>query len=119
MEVANPADPGVACTLEFLVDSGAIYSVVPTRVLEQLGIKPLKTEVFRLADGSKISRKKGPAVFKYGERIGAADVLFGEDGDSQLLGSLTLGALGLSLDPLRRHLKPLPMILAAGLGTAE
>ena len=29
-----------------------------------------------------------------------------------LLGALTLEALGLSLDPLRRDLKPLPMILA-------
>ncbi|MFI5351646.1 MAG: hypothetical protein ACHQZS_01700 [Candidatus Binatales bacterium] len=38
-------------------------------------------------------------------------MIFGEPGDSQLLGALTLEALGLSLDPLRRELKPLPMIL--------
>jgi clan AA aspartic protease len=111
IEVASPANPDVTCALEFLIDSGAVYSVVPASVLEQLGIKPLATEVFRLADGSKISRKKGGAVFKYGERIGFADVIFGEEGDSQLLGALTLGALGLSLDPLRRDLKPLPMVL--------
>jgi hypothetical protein len=67
---------------------------------------------FRLADGSKIVRKKGGAVFRYGDRIGVADVIFGEDGDSLLLGAFTLEALGLSLDPLRRELKPLPMILA-------
>jgi hypothetical protein len=41
-----------------------------------------------------------------------ADVIFGEEGDSVLLGAFTLEALGLSLDPLRRDLKPLPMILA-------
>jgi hypothetical protein len=29
-----------------------------------------------------------------------------------LLGALTLEALGLSLDPLRRELKPLPLIIA-------
>lgn len=29
------------------------------------------------------------------------------------LGAFTLEALGLSLDPLRRELKPLPMILAS------
>jgi len=44
---------------------------------------------------------------------GGADVIFGEEGDSTLLGTFTLEALGLSLDPLRRELKPLPMILAA------
>jgi len=39
-------------------------------------------------------------------------VIFGQKGDSVLLGALTLEALGLSLDPLRRELKELPMILA-------
>jgi len=29
-----------------------------------------------------------------------------------LLGAFTLGALGLSLDPVRRELNPLPMVLA-------
>src|SRR5712692_1680163 len=113
VEVGNPANPEVTERLEFLIDSGAIYSVVPTRVLDQLGIKPLTQQEFRLADGSKSARKKGVALFKYGERIGGADVIFGEAGDSQLLGAFTLEALGLSLDPLRRELKPLPMILAS------
>jgi hypothetical protein len=44
--------------------------------------------------------------------IGGADVVFGEEGDSLLLGAFTLESLGLSLDPLRRELKALPMILA-------
>ena len=39
-------------------------------------------------------------------------MIFGEEGDSTLLGVLTLEALGLMLDPLRRELKPLPMMLA-------
>jgi len=112
IEVANPATPKITEKLEFLVDSGAIYSVVPAAVLKKLGIKPLVTEEFRLADGSKIHRKKGVAVFRYGKRVGGADVIFGEEGDSLLLGALTLEALGLALDPLRRILKPLPMVLA-------
>ncbi len=111
IEIANPAKPEITEKLELLIDSGAVYSVVPTPVLEKLGIKPLAEEEFRLADGSKIKRKKGVAVFKYGERIGGADVIFGEDGDSLLLGAFTLGALGLSLDPLKREFNPLPMIL--------
>jgi clan AA aspartic protease len=112
IEIANPANPEVTCSLEFLIDSGVVYSVAPTAVLEQLGIKPLTNAVFRLADGTKITRKRGGAVFKYGDRIGVADVVFGEEGDSHLLGATTLESLGLSLDPLRRDLNPLPMILA-------
>lgn len=112
LEIGNPANPEVTEKVEFLIDSGAIYSVVPTPILERLGIKPLAEQEFRLADGSKIVRKKGIALFKYGERIGGADVIFGEEGDSVLLGAFTLEALGLALDPLRRELKQIPMILA-------
>lgn len=113
LEVGSPASPEITEKVDFLIDSGAVYSVVPTPVLERLGIRPLIQQEFRLADGSKIVRKKGVAVFRHGERVGGADVIFGEEGDSTLLGALTLEALGLSLDPLRRELKPLPMILAS------
>ncbi len=112
IEVGNPATPDVTEKLEFLIDAGAVYSVVPTPVLERLGIKPIAEEKFHLADGSKIVCKKGIAFFRYGARVGGADVIFGEAGDSLLLGALTLEALGLSLDLLKRELKPLPMILA-------
>ena len=111
IEVGNPANPEVTQTVEFLIDSGAVYSVVPTPILESLNIKPLVDETFRLADGSKIVRKKGIALFKRGDRIGGADVIFGEEDDSTLLGALTLESLGLALDPLKRKLTPLPMIL--------
>lgn len=116
IEVGNPADPEVTRPVEFLLDSGAVYSVVATPILESLKIKPLAEETFRLADGSKIVRKKGGALFKRGERIGVADVIFGEEGDSTLLGALTLESLGLALDPLRRELNPLPMILGGSPG---
>lgn len=112
IEVGNPADPEITKKIEFLIDSGAIYSVVPTPILQNLGIEPLTEQEFRLADGSKIVRKKGIALFKFGDQIGGADVIFGEEGDSVLLGAFTLEALGLALDPLRRELKPLPMMLA-------
>jgi predicted aspartyl protease len=113
IEVGNPSRPEITEKVEFLIDSGAIYSVVPTPILEKLGIRPITQEEFRLAGGSKIARKKGIALFRRGEQVGGADVIFGEEGDSTLLGAFTLEALGLALDPLRRELKPLPMILAS------
>ena len=112
IEVGNPANSSTTETVEFLIDSGAIYSVVPRPVLEKLGIKPLSKEEFRLANGQVIVREKGIALFKYGNKIGGADVIFGEPDDSNLLGAFTLEALGLALDPLKRELKPLPMNLA-------
>ena len=117
VQVGNPASPEVTESVEFLIDSGAVYSVVPGPMLDRLGIRPLAEEEFRLADGSRVVRKKGIGLFRYGDRVGGADVIFGEEGDSNLLGALTLEALGLSLDPLRRELKPLPMMLASSART--
>lgn len=112
IKVANPANPEISKEVEFLIDSGAIYSVVPEAILEELGIKPLGEKEFRLADGSRVVRKKGVAVFQYKDEIGGADVVFGQEGDHTLLGAFTLEALGLALDPLRRELVQLPMLLA-------
>ncbi len=112
IEVANPANIESWQTIECLIDSGAIYSVIPTETLEALGIKPVDEQEFRLANGESIQRKKGIAAFRYGERIGGADVIFGEPGDMNLVGAFTLEALGLSLDPLKRELRPLPLLLA-------
>lgn len=111
VEVGNPQNPKSTERLDFLIDSGAVYSVVPASVLERFDLRPLSEQEFRLADGTKIRRKKGWALFKYGEKIGVADVIFGEEGDSTLLGALTLEALGLALDPIRRELRDLPMVL--------
>ena len=112
MAVANVSDPETMESIHFLVDSGAVYSVIPREVLVRLGIKVIATQTFTLANGEKISREKGVALFRYRGRVGGADVIFGETGDSKLLGAFTLEALGLGLDPLRRELFELPMLLA-------
>ena len=111
IQVGNPATPEVTEQVEMLIDSGALYSLVPTPVLERLGIKPLSEQEFRLANGERMTRKKGIALFRHGERVGGADVIFGEVGDSSLLGATTLESLGLALDPLKRELRPIPMVL--------
>jgi predicted aspartyl protease len=80
-------------------------------VLDKLGIKAHSQQEFRLADGRRVSRRLGVALFKFRQRIGGADVIFGEPGDTNLLGAFTLEALGLSLDPLKRELNELPMML--------
>jgi clan AA aspartic protease len=112
LDVANPASPQQTITVDFLIDSGAVYSVVPRPILERLGINPVGQQSCRLTNGQTIQRQTGGALFKYGEKAGVAAVIFGEENDSTLLGAHTLESLGLALDPLRRELVPLPMMLA-------
>jgi predicted aspartyl protease len=111
LEVANPAAPDRRESVEFLVDSGAVYSFVPRPVLERLGIRPHSRQRFRLADGSTIDRDRGDALFFYNGQQGAAPVIFGEPGDASLLGAVSLESLGFVLDAIRRDLIPLPMVV--------
>lgn len=111
--IANPSNPRKTAKLSFLVDSGAVYSVVPKVVLRRLGIKPHSRRTFTLADGTQITRQVGDVVFKFDGKQGASPVIFGEKGDSTLLGIVSLEALGFILDPIRRELRPLPMVLGA------
>ncbi len=109
--VANPANPRRTARLIFLVDSGAVYSVVPRDTLRRLGIRPHSSRTFTLADGTEITRRIGDAVFLIDDARGASPVIFGEKGDSTLLGTVSLESLGFVLDPIRRVLRPLPMVL--------
>jgi clan AA aspartic protease len=109
--IINPAHERKQTALDFLVDSGAIYSVVPKEILKKLAIRPRSKKEFTLANGERIERTMGDAIFAYSGERGASPVIFGEKGDSTLLGAVTLEALGLMLDPLRREIRSLPMVL--------
>lgn len=109
--VANVARPRKSVTIELLVDSGAMFSVVPSATLKTLGIKPHGEKSFILADRTKITRRVGDAMFIIDGNRAASPVIFGEKDDSPLLGVVTLETLGFALDPFKRVLRPLPMML--------
>ncbi len=111
VNISQPADAKKSKTLKFLIDSGAIYSVVPTSVLKELGINPDEEREFILANGQTMKRSIGVATFRYKGRTGGAPVVFGKKDDSTLLGATTLEAMGFVLNPFKRDLLPLPMIL--------
>jgi clan AA aspartic protease len=98
--------------VSFLVDSGAVYSIVPQATLEELGIEPHRTLEFVLADGTKLTRKVGDAFFEYQGSGGAAPVIFGQDGDAALLGVTALESLALVLNPFNRQLSQMKLLLA-------
>jgi aspartyl protease family protein len=111
VRVSNPADRTRAIEAEMLVDSGAIFSVVPADELHALGITPEKMDRFSLADGSILTRPVGIARFEVAGQTGGAPVIFGEPGDAWLLGALSLESLGLLLDPFKRELRPMRLLL--------
>ncbi len=110
VKVINPQYPERYKECEFLVDSGALYSVVDEGILKELGIEPIDTQKFRLANGEIVEKALGNACFEYEGKRRCAPVIFGDEGIF-LLGITTIEAFGMIFDPIRRELKPLPMIL--------
>ncbi len=111
-DLAEPSRPTRRERVRFLVDSGAIYSLAPAPVLRRLGIRPLRRDEFELADGSKMRRSVGLALFKIGNTLGGSEVIFGRSRDEPLLGAVTLEALGFELDPVRRRLRRTRLLMA-------
>jgi predicted aspartyl protease len=112
VRLRNPGARDRSIVVDMIVDSGALFSVVPSGALRRIGVVPESTETFDLADGRPVRRDVGNVLYEVGGCTRAAPVVFGRRQDACLLGAVTLEALGLRLDPLRRQLKPLRLMLA-------
>lgn len=110
IRIQNIQNPKKSTIKHFLVDSGAVFSVVPSSVLKKLAIRPTDKQKFSLANGEIIEKEVGNALFEYSGKLRSSPVVFGEE-DIYLLGAVTLESLGVILDPINRELKPLPMLM--------
>jgi predicted aspartyl protease len=98
---------------DFLVDTGAIYSVMPTSDLEALDVARLERQEFTLADGTHQAYDTGEVFFELGPKRGTSRVVFAPEGVTPLLGAFTLESLGLMMNPVTRELMPMRLFLAA------
>jgi clan AA aspartic protease len=112
-EVEVWREGGPSRKVEFLVDSGATLSVLPWSVWHALGLEPLRTMRFVLADGTAVSRRISDCRFRFRGVQAPSTVVLGQRRDTALLGTLTLEALSLVLNPFERTLRPMRMMLAA------
>ena len=101
-----------AVRVRFMVDSGAIYSVLPMPVWKRLGLTRRRTAEFSLADGTIIRRGVSRCTFEIAGISDTSPVILGGPDDAPLLGMVTLETLGLMLNPLTRELLPMKLLLA-------
>jgi len=99
-------------SVRFLVDSGAVYTLLPHEAWTAIGLSPKRVVTFTLADGTRIERPVSECHLALDAGEGHTPVILGEPGDEALLGSVTLEILGLVLDPFKRTLQPMRMLLA-------
>jgi predicted aspartyl protease len=107
----RPDGRGATRNLRFLVDSGAIYSVLPEETWRALRLKPEREVEFTLADGTPIKRGVSECRFEIRGEAATSPVVLGKENDGALLGAVTLETLGLMLNPLTREILPMRMAL--------
>ena len=103
---------GLSRTVEFLVDSGAKYSLLSLDDWRAIDLAPRRRVTFVLADGTHIERDVSECYIKLPQGEGHTPVILGEGGDEALLGVVTLEILGFILHPFNRTLQPARMLLA-------
>ena len=96
-----------------MVDTGSEYNWIPTDVLINLGVAPVRIDRFETADGRVLEREVGFAMFYAGGRSAAAAVVFAREGDMVLLGAHGLEGLNVRVDLNRKELVPAGPVPAA------
>ena len=102
---------GKQAKVNFLVDSGATYTLLAEKDWRSLELEPKRTATFTLGDGTRIERAISECHVALPQGDGHTPVILGEADDQPLLGVVTLEILGLVLNPFNRTLQPMRMLL--------
>ena len=106
--IRNPADASKYWEGTFLVDTGAIESLVPREILDAIGVKPATQREYVLADGSKVNLETAPAAMEIMGTLIGTTVVFEDTNSEPLLGRIALNAAGIEVDTNNQTLTKLP-----------
>jgi len=112
IKLAKPGGSDRVVELDALVDTGAFYSWIPASALDSLGLIPLFSRSFLLADGRKVERSCTEAIVSINGEHRTTIVAFGDEGSTPLLGAYTLEAFALAPDPANKRLITIPVLPA-------
>lgn len=110
IKITNPQNGGKTMQRKMLVDSGSVYSILPSKDLYKLGIKPDSRQKFILGNGKEMEKDVGEARFMWKGVKRTAPVVFGDE-KVYVLGVTTLEVMGVILNPIDRKLEKLLMTL--------
>lgn len=106
--VRNPAEPDRTWEGLFLVDTGAIDSLVPRQHLEFIGLKAKGQRVYGLADGSEVRMDVSTGDIEFMGDIVGSTIVIGDEESEPLLGVTALESVGIEVDPRNQELTRLP-----------
>ena len=106
--IRNPAEPERVWEGEFLVDTGAVDTLVPRQHLEAIGIAPKKQRTYGLADGQELIMDIAGADIEFMDESTYGTVILGAENVEPLLGVTALESVGIEVDPHNATLNKLP-----------
>ena len=110
VEVSNPANPDVRESVRVLVDTGAMFSVLPSDLLDRLGVRRRRGRRFR-GFGGVITRDTGTVNMGYEDAEEGVTVMFGGENDAAVMGVTSLESLGFEVDPVGEKLNRVELLL--------
>jgi len=93
-----------------LVDTGATLTTLPESFAAGLGIVPTGQDRIQTASG-ELTIKKGRAVVRVANKEELQAVWISDIIDKVLIGSVTLGTLGLRVNPITGKIEETPLLL--------
>lgn len=97
--------------VEPLVDTGSIFTVIPTPPLERLGMRPFRTMPVRFANGHVQQWSLGQMEVELDGQCAPILCFFGSSDAPPLIGAHMLEALLLTVDPVEKKLVPKEALL--------
>ena len=105
-------DGGQSEEVTALVDTGSIYTMLPSSMLVRIGVVPGWSSDFELADGSEVNLEMANVLIRFNGQERTRVCIFGPEDSQPLLGADTLEGFGLMADPVNRRLVPARLFLA-------
>ena len=110
--LSNPHRPEYRLMLELIVDTGAVYTMLPAEVVEQLHLDTPRERLVMLASGEQVTYRVGVVSIRLNGEEWPTLFLAGPSGCPALLGATALEGLALAPDPVNKRLVPVVSLLA-------
>jgi clan AA aspartic protease len=113
VKVINPDAPNRFFEEHFWVDTGALYTFAPSRLLKSIGLEPIRSRELVMADGRRDTMQMGEAKLAIEglDETLTCPIVFGPDESLNLLGATALENFGVDADPTTKTLKPILAII--------
>ena len=106
--VRNPAAPDKTWEGLFLVDTGAVDSLVPRKYLREISLAPKAQRTYERAYGSEVKMDITTGDLEFMGDIVGLTLIFGADDAEPILGVTALESVGIEVDLRSQQLRRLP-----------